>query len=104
MTITREQLFAATKPIVKTHKSDVFGGEIKYHLATVAERSRARKMALIGDTDKVDGEVFEAALCCLCIDEPKLQEIDLDEVKRLPGGEVNTVAVLILGKAAQSPK
>lgn len=102
MTITREQLFAAAKPVSRTHKSDVFGGDIKYHLATVGEKGKARKLATT--PEGLDNELLEAYLNILCIDDPKLAEIDIDEVKKLPAGEVTTIAGLILGKAAQPPK
>jgi len=99
MTVSRDQLFQTSKPKTLTHNSAVFGGEIKYHLCTVGEKGRARKIAT--EPEGLNNEILEAALMILCLEEPKLTELDLEAMKALPAGEVATIAGLILGK---SPK
>lgn len=103
MILTKDQLFQNGKPKAQVFSSEIFGGDLKYHRCNVGEKSRARKMAQ-DEKGNLDNETLECALIIACVDEPKLGEIDLEQMKTLDSGEVSRLAGAILGKGAADPK
>jgi hypothetical protein len=81
-------------------ESKVWGGELKYRQATVADKSEARRMATFvtesGKTD-LDNERLETALVLQCVLEPKLDKIDLDKLLQKSAGEITRLSNAILG-------
>jgi hypothetical protein len=99
--LSREQFLSPSECQDRVFDSVLWGGKLKYRVAKVGDKSRARKLAT-HDGD-LDNEEFECALVIACTIEPKLSEMDLNALKEKSATEVNRYASTIIGAAVNPP-
>lgn len=97
--LTKEQILSA-KTNSQTFKSDFWGGEIEYRLATTGDKINARQKAraiaeMMGDKDPAV-EHFELGLILVCVVAPKLEIPDVVELANQNATEISKLGDAIV--------
>lgn len=83
-------------------ESIAWGGNIRYRVATVGDREKARRAAKKGD--QFDNATYGCKLIALCVIEPKIPEMDVDKLRAKNGKEMDRLITAIVGDSADDPR
>lgn len=106
--LTREQFLGHDDKASVEFNSELWGGTIIHHRATVADRAAARRRAQVaktsGEGTETDYDKFGCVLAVLCSVNPKLEPQDADTLMEKSASEMERLTNSILGVENKNPR